>query len=162
MQSYFVWSGGHTHAYEYYCLKNILCLLVVNSVDQSLTTANFIQGLVPATAKYNSMRLEYEISQLKVTCICKTIVCHNMSYLWDKDYGCYLKDEGNWGSEKMKRLAWGYSFKVPWSKSHLLTQSPDHFPIHHSEIQQYGKNSPWDSISTCTIVLHRLSTVFFM
>lgn len=98
----------------------------------------------------------------KLSFICKTIVCHNLSYLWDKDYGYYLKDEENWGSEKMKRLAWGYSFKVPWSKSHLLTQSPDHFPIHHSEIQQYGKNSPWDSISTCKIVLQRLSTVFFM
>lgn len=82
--------------------------------------------------------------------------------LWDKDYGCYLKDEENWGSEKMKRLAWSYSFKVPWSKSHLLTQSPDHFPIHHSEIQQYGKNSPWDSISTCKIVLQRQHCILYV
>lgn len=41
---------------------------------------------------------------------------------------------------RLKDLPEATVLKCHWSKSHLLTQSPDHFPIHH-EIQ-YGKNSP--------------------
>lgn len=46
MQSYFVWSGGHTQAYEYYCLKKkTLCLSVVNSVGQSLLLESLSKDL---------------------------------------------------------------------------------------------------------------------